>query len=30
MRFDYLGLIGRCQPFHNSHGSVLKDASRTR
>lgn len=30
MRFDYLGLIGRFQPFHNSHGSVLKHASRTR
>jgi bifunctional NMN adenylyltransferase/nudix hydrolase len=28
MRFDYLVLIGRFQPFHNGHHSVLKHALR--
>jgi bifunctional NMN adenylyltransferase/nudix hydrolase len=28
MRFDYLVLIGRFQPFHNGHQSVLKHALR--
>ncbi|MEH0196829.1 bifunctional nicotinamide-nucleotide adenylyltransferase/Nudix hydroxylase [Caulobacter sp. CCNWLY153] len=28
MRFDYLVLIGRFQPFHNGHASVLKHALR--
>jgi bifunctional NMN adenylyltransferase/nudix hydrolase len=28
MRFDYLVLIGRFQPFHNGHHSILRHALR--